>query len=41
FSSDCLKAVLEAYPPLVDKHKDDEFTEQQKQWQLMRRGRYA
>lgn len=40
FSSDCLNAVLEAYPPLVDKHKDDEFTEQQKQWQLMRRGRY-
>ena len=39
FSEDCLKAVLDAYPPIVDKHKDDEFTEQQKQWQLMRRGR--
>lgn len=39
FSEDCLKAVLDAYPPIVAKHKDDEFTEQQKQWQLMRRGR--
>lgn len=41
FSADCLKAVLAAYPPIVDKHKDDDFTEQQKQWQLMRRGRCA
>lgn len=39
FSEDCLKAVQDAYPPIVAKHKDDEYTEQQKQWQLMRRGR--
>lgn len=41
FSEDCLKAVLDAYPPIVDKHKDDDYTEQEKQWQLMRRGRYV
>lgn len=39
FSRDCLAAVLDAYPPIVAKHKDDGFTEQQKEWQLMRRGR--
>lgn len=39
FSKDCLEAVLEAYPPIVAKHKDEEYTEKQKQWQLMRRGR--
>ena len=27
--------------PLVAKHKDDEFTQKQKEWQLMRRGRYV
>lgn len=39
FSKDCLAAVLEAYPPIVAKHKDEEYTQQQKEWQLMRRGR--
>lgn len=39
FSKDCLEAVLEAYPPIVAKHKDEEYTEKQKEWQLMRRGR--
>jgi coproporphyrinogen III oxidase len=33
--------VVPAYLPLVAKHKDDEYTEQQKQWQQMRRGRYV
>merc|ERR1712039_1116057 len=30
-----------AYIPIIEKHKDDEFTQQQKDWQQMRRGRYV
>ncbi len=41
FSKDCLDALIPAYVPLVQKHKDDAFTQQQKEWQLMRRGRYV
>mmetsp|Transcript_3049 Transcript_3049/g.8092 ORF Transcript_3049/g.8092 Transcript_3049/m.8092 type:complete len:378 (-) Transcript_3049:322-1455(-) len=41
FSKECLDSVVPAYLPLVAKHKDDEYTEQQKQWQQMRRGRYV
>ena len=40
-ASDGLSSVIPAYAPIVAKHKDDPFTEQQKQWQLMRRGRYV
>ena len=41
FSKECLDSVVPAYLPLVAKHKDDEFTEQQKEWQQLRRGRYV
>merc|ERR1711985_143784 len=41
FSKECLDSVVPAYLPLVAKHKDDAFTQQQKEWQLMRRGRYV
>jgi len=41
FSKECLDSVVPAYLPLVAKHKDDEYTEQQKKWQQMRRGRYV
>jgi len=41
FSGDALNHVTEAYCPLVVKHKDDAFTEEQKQWQQLRRGRYV
>lgn len=41
FAEDCLKTVVPAYAPIIAKHKDDSFTEQQKEWQLMRRGRYV
>ncbi|GAB5373234.1 hypothetical protein AAMO2058_001732700 [Amorphochlora amoebiformis] len=41
FSKDCLDSVVKAYVPIVDKHKDDEFTQKQKDWQQMRRGRYV
>jgi len=41
FSKDCLDNVVNAYVPIVAKHKDDEFTTKQKDWQQMRRGRYV
>jgi coproporphyrinogen III oxidase len=41
FAVDGLAAVVPAYGPLVEQHKDDAFTQQQKEWQLMRRGRYV
>jgi coproporphyrinogen III oxidase len=33
--------VVDAYGPIVAAHKDDPFTEKQKQWQQIRRGRYV
>ena len=36
-----LSSVVPAYVPIVAKHKDDPFTQKQKEWQLMRRGRYV
>jgi len=41
FSKDCLNSVVKAYGPIIRKHKNDEFTQEQKEWQLMRRGRYV
>jgi len=41
FSTDAMAAVTKSYLPIVAKHKDDPFTEEQKQWQQLRRGRYA
>lgn len=41
FSKECLNSVVDAYGPIVEKHKDDDFTQKQKEWQLMRRGRYV
>ena len=38
---DCLDTLGPAYTPLVLRHKDDEFTQKQKEWQQMRRGRYV
>ena len=32
---------MTAYGPIIEKHKDDKFTPEQKQWQLTRRGRYV
>lgn len=37
----CLDAFLPSYIPLVEKRKDLEFTEDQRQWQQIRRGRYV
>jgi len=41
FAKDCANTVVPAYVPLVEKHKDDPFTQEQKEWQQMRRGRYV
>ena len=41
FATDMAQAVVPAYVPLVAKHKDDSFTQEQKDWQQMRRGRYV
>merc|ERR1719199_928505 len=41
FSKDCLDNVVPAYLPAVAKHKDDDYTTKQKEWQQMRRGRYV
>jgi len=41
FSKESLNSVVKAYGPIIEKHKNDEFTEQEKQWQLVRRGRYV
>lgn len=39
--NNCASAFLPSYLPLVQKHKDDEFTEHQKRFQALRRGRYV
>jgi coproporphyrinogen III oxidase len=41
FSKDCLEAVIPAYGPIIEKHKNDEFTPENKEWQQIRRGRYV
>lgn len=39
--AECAKSVIPAYIPIVEKRKDIPFTEQQKDWQQLRRGRYV
>jgi len=39
FYTDAVNSVIESFVPIVEKHKNDEFTEKQKEWQGMRRGR--
>jgi coproporphyrinogen III oxidase len=40
-AENCFNAVIPAYGPIIQKHKNDPFTEEQKQWQQIRRGRYV
>ena len=35
------KAFLDAYLPLTKKHRDESWTEEEREWQLIKRGRYA
>ena len=37
FSAECLASVVPSYVPIVHKHKDDDYTTKQKEWQAMRR----
>ncbi|TCJ18238.1 oxygen-dependent coproporphyrinogen oxidase, partial [Flaviaesturariibacter flavus] len=41
FGQACGDAFLPAYVPIVEKHKNDPFTQEQKHWQEIRRGRYV
>lgn len=41
FVKSCAEAVIPSYIPLVDKHKDDGYGYSERQWQLLRRGRYV
>ncbi|MDF2448455.1 MAG: coproporphyrinogen oxidase [Bacteroidota bacterium] len=41
FWQDVGKAFAPIYVSLMNKHKSDAFNDQQKQWQLLRRGRYV
>lgn len=37
----CGDAFLPSYVPLVERHRGDSWSEQERQWQLVRRGRYV
>ncbi|KAF3926767.1 hypothetical protein ABW21_db0208016 [Orbilia brochopaga] len=41
FVQDCLKAFLPSYVPIVERRKDMPFTQAEKEWQQLRRGRYV
>lgn len=41
FTKDVAGAFLPSYIPIVERRKDMDFTQSQKEWQLMRRGRYV
>ena len=37
FSTEAVSAVVDSYLPIVQKHRDAPYTEQNKEWQQMRR----
>jgi coproporphyrinogen III oxidase len=41
FVQSCLKAFLPSYLPIIMKRKDMPYTEKEKEWQQIRRGRYV
>lgn len=41
FAGDAASAVVPSYLPLVARRKDEPFSEAQRQWQQLRRGRYV
>jgi coproporphyrinogen III oxidase len=41
FVRECGGSFLDAYAPIVEHHRNERWTEQQKRWQLLRRGRYV
>ena len=41
FVTDCAEAFLASYLPILERRKDLPFSDAQKQWQQIRRGRYV
>lgn len=41
FIQECGKSFAKSYLPILEKRKDMAFTEEQKRWQQIRRGRYV
>jgi len=41
FVKSCAQSVLPSYIPIVKKHRDDGYSYADRQWQLLRRGRYV
>ncbi|XP_072536861.1 oxygen-dependent coproporphyrinogen-III oxidase, mitochondrial isoform X2 [Salminus brasiliensis] len=41
FVKSCAKTVVPCYLPIVQKHLNDSFTQEEKDWQQVRRGRYV
>lgn len=41
FITTCAHSVIPSYLPLVRKHKNDAYGDRERQWQLLRRGRYV
>lgn len=41
FVTDCANAVIPSYIPLVQKHKAAIYSDKEREWQLLRRGRYV
>lgn len=41
FVQSCAESVIPSYVPLVNKHRNDPYTNTERDWQLLRRGRYV
>ncbi|GFN77908.1 oxygen-dependent coproporphyrinogen-iii oxidase [Plakobranchus ocellatus] len=41
FVTSCAESVVPSYVPLVQKHKKETYSYKERQWQLLRRGRYV
>ena len=41
FAGSCAEALIKAYIPIIQKHKNRPYTDEQREWQLYRRGRYV
>lgn len=41
FATECANSVIPAYIPIIEKRKDTPYTERNKAWQQLRRGRYV
>ncbi|XP_011190196.1 oxygen-dependent coproporphyrinogen-III oxidase [Zeugodacus cucurbitae] len=41
FVTGCANSVIPSYVPLVRQHKNDDYGDNERQWQLLRRGRYV